>query len=179
MCRKPTLDDSRSPTFTNSSRISLTDLSEQGDWSHPKFPYARQTHHSVLNKLEEERYHQKLSSSPAARKYRRKRFRVFRRSSVYASAQMRIGVFASWAGEERQTRRAKALTPNPDATLATAAANWAMWRASKWLEQERMSRWADRAAFAVMISGSALDEETGGPSGSYQFTAPIPASLAP
>jgi len=44
--------------------------------------------------------------------------------------------------------------------LATAAANWAVRRASERLERERTARRSDGAAFAVMISGSALDEET-------------------
>jgi hypothetical protein len=92
---------------------------------------------------------------------------------------MHIGVFASWAGEERQTRRAKALTPNPDATLATAAANWAMWHACERLERERMSQMIEGRAFVTSTAESELNQEASAPSESHPLTATIPLSIAP
>jgi len=82
-------------------------------------------------------------------------------------------------GEKSLKRSMQALGPGSNATMAMAAANWAMWRASERLEWERMSRRSDGTAFAVRTADSELGEEWSGPSQSHSLIADIPASFAP
>jgi hypothetical protein len=62
--------------------------------------------------------------------------------------------------------------------MAMAAANCAMWRASKGLERERMSQMIESGAFAASTAESELHEEAGGPSGRYSVTAVVQVIVA-
>ena len=55
----------------------------------------------------------------------------------------------------------QALAPASYATLATAAANSAMWHASKVPERERMSRTPEVRPLAVRTAESKLNQEAG------------------
>ena len=82
-------------------------------------------------------------------------------------------------GGKSQKEGAQALAPTSYATLAMAAANWAMWHASKGPERERMSRTLEDTAFTVRTAESELIEEAGGQSGSHPVTAIVPVGVAP
>jgi hypothetical protein len=73
----------------------------------------------------------------------------------------------------------KALAPVFYATMATAAANWAMWHATKELERERMSQRSDGRAFATRAAKSKVNQEAGETSGSHPLTAIVPVRVAP
>ena len=57
--------------------------------------------------------------------------------------------------------RMQALAPSSYATLAMAAARWAVWHASKGPERETMLRRSEGRAFNVGTAASKLDQETG------------------
>jgi hypothetical protein len=90
-----------------------------------------------------------------------------------------MGVFAYIGAREKSQETSRwALTPDSDATLAMAAASWAMWRASERLERERMSQMIESRAFVTRTAESDLNEEAGGPSGRYPVTAVVQVIVA-
>jgi hypothetical protein len=59
-----------------------------------------------------------------------------------------------------------------------AAARWAMWRASKGPERERMSPRPEGRAFVISTAESELNEEVGGLSDIYPAAANVPVGVA-